>query len=84
MRSPIKNRLVSVLGALLSIVGFLLWVRLGWEAVSGIEDASPQSTEGGRLMAWALGGTLLMVAGMIVLHVAVADPEQEAEEPPAS
>ncbi len=49
---------------------------MAWKAVSDMDGVTPQSGEGGRLMAWAVTGTVLMIAGTIVLHVAHGGSEE--------
>ena len=62
------------------MAGVLAWIRLAWEAISGLDGVTPQSDEGGRLMVWALAGTVLMVVGVLILHVAADAPEDEEQE----
>ena len=68
------------LGGLIATVGFLCWVGLGWRAVVNLDAATPQGEEGGRLMVQALVGTVLMIAGMIVLHFAADASEREESD----
>ncbi len=51
-----------------TIAGLLAWVALAWKALSDSDSVTPQSEEGGFMMVLALGGTILMILGMIVLH----------------
>ncbi len=66
MRRPV----LLFLGGLVATAGFLAWMTLAWSAFSDADAVTPQSDEGGRMMLWALTGTVLMIAGMIVLHFA--------------
>ena len=72
--------MLRLLGSLCAAVGFLAWIGLAWKAVSNLEDLTPQSDEGGGLMVWALTGTVLMIVGMVVLHVATDALEPEEQE----
>ena len=83
MRSSAGHHLLRLLGVLCSTAGFLAWVGLAWKAISDLDDVTPESDEGGRLMVWALSGTLLMILGMVLLHLAQDVAEREASEDPA-
>jgi hypothetical protein len=79
MRPSSGHLWLRLLGAVLTVAGFLAWIRLGWKAISDLEEVTPQSAEGGQLMVWALSGTVLMISGMIVLHL--PRDAEEREEP---
>lgn len=69
-RSSIGRPILLLLGGLCATAGFLAWVALGWRAFSNLDGVTPQSDEGGHLMVWALTGTVVMILGMVLLHVA--------------
>jgi hypothetical protein len=77
MRAPVGHQLLRLLGGLCSAVGVLAWIRLAWAALSDPDGVTPQSDAGGRLMLWALTGTVLMIAGVLLLHFAPDGPEDE-------
>lgn len=87
MRSSAGTRLLRLLGVLASIGGLLAWVGLAWRALSDLEAVTADSPEGARLMTWALVGTLAMILGTVLLHLAAnADESSEradAKEPTA-
>lgn len=78
VRASAGNLCLRVLGGVCSAAGGLAWVVLGWKAVEGIDRVTPQGEEGGRLMVWAVTGTLLMIGGMVLLHVASAAEEDRS------
>ncbi len=65
-----RQLLLRVIGGLCIVVGGLAWIRLAWKAISNLDSVTRQSEVGGRLMVWAISGTVLMIFGMIVLHFA--------------
>lgn len=79
MRVPTGHFFLRLLGGLCAAAGALAWAGLAWQAFSQLEEISPQSDEGGRLMRWALTGTLLMIVGMLLLHVG-AEPAEDEDE----
>tara|TARA_R110002072_G_scaffold167853_1_gene321396 strand:+ start:2144 stop:2404 length:261 start_codon:yes stop_codon:yes gene_type:complete len=80
MRSSHGQRALLVLGVLCAAVGLLAWIVVGWSAFSDLEGMTAKSDEGGRLMVRGLTGTVLMIVGMILLHVAEDAPEGLEEE----
>jgi hypothetical protein len=85
MRASVGPLLLRLLGGLCAVVGVLAWVGLAWKASSNPDAVTPQSEEGGSLMVWALFGTVLMIVGALLLHVApdgAEDGEQEGRGPP--
>lgn len=73
------RRFLRFLGGLCAALGGVAWIALVWEAGSDLDGVTPQSDGGGHLMGRALTGTLLMIAGMVILHLAAETPEQEEE-----
>ena len=53
------------------LAGAALWVGLAVRALSDLDSVTPASDAGGRLLAWALGGTVLMIAGLALLQYGV-------------
>jgi hypothetical protein len=80
MRVRNGRHLLQLLGVLLATAGVLAWIGLAGQAISDPEGVTPQSDEGGSRMAWALAGTVLMIAGLLVLHVAPDGPEEGARD----
>ena len=78
MRTPAGHHVLRLLGGLCAAAGVLAWVGLAWKASSSLDGVTAQGDEGGRLLAWGLTGTVLMIVGAVLLHFAV-DPS-EAEE----
>ncbi len=71
-RRPAGQVFLRIAGAACATAGVFGWVGLLWKAVSVLDDVTAQSDEGGRLMAWALTSTLLMILGFVLLHIAQA------------
>ena len=84
MRGPAGNRLLRLLGVSCATAGFLAWMALAWTAFSDPDRATPQGDEGGRLLGWGLTGTVGMIVGMLLLHVAVQASESDGrdDDPP--
>jgi len=80
MQTSAGHHLVRLLGIGCAAVGILAWARVAWRAVASIDSISSQSDEGGRLLVWGLTGTLLMIAGAVLLHVAASADEREEQE----
>ena len=80
MRSTLGQHLLRLLGVLCAVAGFLAWIGLAWKAFSDIDGVTPESDEGGRLMIWAVTGTVLMILGMVLLHLAPDEAEPGAPE----
>ena len=78
MRAFSKHGLLQLLGALCATAGVLAWIDLAWRAFAEVDRVSPQGEEGGRLLVRGLTGTLLMIAGTVLLHVA-ANAAEEGE-----
>lgn len=76
MRGSVGNLLLKVLGALCAAGGLVTWVALAWTAFTQPDVATPRGSEGGRLLGWALVGTIVMIVGMILLHVAAQAAER--------
>ena len=76
------SRLLRVLGGACAAAGFLAWGGLLWTAIASLEDVTPEGEGGGRLVLLGLTGTLLMIAGMILLHVAADAAERDERTPP--
>lgn len=74
------NNLLRLLAFLFAAAGLLAWIGVAWKAFVGIDGISAQSGEGGRLMSWALTGTVLMIVGMVLLHVAPGASDREGQE----
>lgn len=72
--------MLRLLGGLCAAAGLLAWIGVAWEAISDLDGVTPQSDKGGRLMVWALTGTVLMIVGMVLLHVAADAAEREETE----
>lgn len=68
MRSSPRQQFLTLIGGLFTAAGFLAWAHLAWSAISNLDEVTPRSSEGGRLMFWALAGTILMVIGMVILN----------------
>ncbi len=81
MQLPAGHQVLRFLGGVCGTIGFLAWIALAWKAVAGLEDITPQSEEGGRLMVWALAGTLLMILGTVLLHAAGRVAEGDERTP---
>ena len=71
---------LRLLGGLCAAAGFLAWVGLAWRAIADLDGVTAQGDEGGRLMRWALTGTLLMILGTVLLHVAADATERDEQE----
>ena len=82
MRMPAAHHVLRLLGALFALAGLLAWGGLAWKAVAAIDDVNPQGEEGARLLTWGLTGTLLMIVGMVLFHLAADAAEKDEEEPP--
>ena len=80
MRTPVGHQIVRLLGGLCAATGVLAWVALVWKASSSLDGVTPQGDEGGRLLAWGLTGTVLMIIGAVLLHFAVDPPEEDEQE----
>ena len=57
-----------------------MWLVQAWVAVTDLDSVTPESDLGRSMMGWAVLGTLIMIAGMILLHFAA----DSAEEGPRS
>lgn len=79
MRSSSGQLLLRLIGGLCATAGFLAWIGVAWKAISDIEGVTPQSGLGGRLMLLAVTGTVLMIVGMVILHVAQVAAERTAQ-----
>ena len=79
MRSSPGQHVLLFLGILCAAVGLLAWGVVGWKAFSDLDGMSSKSGEGGRLVVWGLTGTVLMIVGMLIMHVA-EDASEEAEQ----
>jgi hypothetical protein len=77
MRASAGQRLLRVLGVLCAAAGVLAWIGLAWQAVARLDEVTPEGDEGGRLLAWGLTGTVLMIVGMVVLHAAADASRRE-------
>ena len=77
MRLPAAHHALRLLGVFVATLGLFAWIVLAWKAVANLDEVSPRSEEGGRLMAWALSGTGLMIAGLVLLHFAESASEEE-------
>jgi len=62
------------------LAGLVAWIGLAWSVFADPEAVTPQSDAGGRLMTRALLGTVLMISGAVLLHLAQSAAEREAEE----
>ncbi len=80
MRSSTGRPFLRVAGGLCALAGVFAWISLGWTALMDPEGVTPQSDAGGRLMTRALLGTMLMIAGTVLLHLAQDAAENEAEQ----
>ena len=80
MRALAGHHLLRLLGVLCAAAGLFAWIALAWRATSNLDSVTPQSGEGGRLMAWAVTGTVLMIVGAVILHLAVDATEREVRE----
>lgn len=78
-RSP-GHYLLILVGGLCAAAGVLEWIRLFWKAVSELDTVSPEGGEGGRLLVWAVTGTVLMILGIVLLHVALDAAERRERE----
>jgi len=68
---------VLLLGGLCAVAGIAAWIVLGWKALAEIDGIEAHSAAGGRLIVWGLTGTLLMIAGSVILHIAQPREDQE-------
>lgn len=80
MRLSPGHYFLRLLAGLFAAAGFLAWIGVAWRAFSGIDNITAQSDEGGRLMSWALAGTVLMIVGMVLLHVAADAADRDRQE----
>lgn len=80
MRARAGPILLRLLGVLCAVAGLLAWIALAWKAFSTPDIATPQGEAGGRLLAWALVGTVAMIVGMIFLHLAAQPAEREGHD----
>jgi len=71
---------LRVLGGLCATAGVLAWIGLAWTAFADFGTISAESDEGGRLMRWAVGGTLLMILGTVIMHLGANAQEQAERE----
>lgn len=69
--------LLLLLAGLCVASGVAIWVAQAWVAVTDLDQVTPESDLGRSMMGWAVLGTLIMIAGMILLHFA-ADSAEEA------
>ena len=83
MRASAGHHLLRLLGGLCAAVGVLAWIGLAWTATSDRDAVTPQGDEGGRLMVWALTGTVLMIAGALLLHLAPDGSDDEERGDPS-
>ena len=77
MRTLASYHILRILGGLCAASGLFAWLALAWRATSNIDSVTPESGEGGRLMAWAVTGTVLMIVGAVILHLAVDAAERD-------
>jgi uncharacterized membrane protein YidH (DUF202 family) len=70
MRSSPGQHFLILIGGLVAMAGLLAWIGVAWRAIADLDSVTPEGAEGGRLMLWALTGTVLMILGMIILHFA--------------
>ena len=80
MDSSRGHRSFRLLGVLCMVGGLCSWGALGWGALKELDRVTPESDVGGRLLAWGLVGTVLMIAGLAFLQIA-ARAEESAEAP---
>lgn len=80
MRLSSTSTWLRVLGLLLGALGIGAWIQLARLVPADLGELSAQGEEGGRLVAWALVGTVLMIGGMILLHFGQAASEREERE----
>lgn len=76
-----EHRVLHLLGGLFALAGFLAWVAVAWEGISSFGEVRAQSDEGGRLMVWAVTGTLLMIVGAVLLQFAAAKTDARSRTP---
>ncbi len=79
MQASLGQRVLRWGGVLSGLAGLGAWGQLMLQAFSGIEEVAPENEEGARFMAWAVGGTVLMIVGTLLLHLSLADPEEEPD-----
>jgi len=80
MRRSAGHHVLRLLGVLCAVVGVLAWIGLAGKAISDLDGVTPQSDAGERLMVLALTGTVLMIVGAVLLHVAEDASEREGRE----
>lgn len=80
MRPSTGQHLLRLSGGVCGVVGFLAWIAVAWKAFSGLDGVTAENEEGARLLGWALAGTLLMILGTVLMHVAADEAEQALEE----
>ena len=61
---------LRLLGGASALAGVFAWIRVGWKAISDLDAITAEGAEGGRLVVWGLTGTVLMIVGVVLLHVA--------------
>jgi hypothetical protein len=83
MRGSVGHLLLRLLGGLCATAGVLAWIRVAWTATSNLDDLTLESGVGERLLVLGLTGTVLMIVGAVLLHVAAAAPEHGGHEEPA-
>ncbi len=48
---------------------------MAWKGAASIDEIEAHSDEGSSLLVWALVGTLLMIVGGMIMHIAQAESE---------
>ena len=62
--------LLLILAGLCVAAGVTIWLVQVWVAVTELDKVTPESDLGRSMMGWTVLGTLIMIAGMILLHFA--------------
>jgi hypothetical protein len=81
MPTSAGQHLLRLVGGLCAAAGFCAWIGLAWKAFADSEGITAHGDEGGRLMVWALTGTVLMILGTVFLHL--ADDRGTRDDPPS-
>ena len=76
--------LLRIAGVLCIAAGTWAWGSVAWAALAEIDDLTPQSEAGGRMVGRAITGTVVMIAGMILLHFGQDAAERNQRDEPSS
>jgi len=83
MRASVGHHLLRLLGALCATAGVVAWIFVGWTALANLDELTAESGVGERLLLFGLVGTVLMIAGTVLMHVSAGAPDCDGREEPA-